>query len=86
LAERTRRLAPGARIYYLEADLVLAGLEAGVNLVARLAKGGAEVDAWTVDPDRPGLPETLRRLIAAGCHQITTNDPEAVGALLRRLS
>lgn len=79
LAARTLATAPGAAIYYLEADLVLAGLEQGVNLVELVAARGAEVDAWTVDLDRAAI---LPRLIAAGCHQITTNEPEALAAFL----
>jgi glycerophosphoryl diester phosphodiesterase len=86
LAEATLRLGPGARIYYLEADLVLAGLNAGVNLIERVAASGAEVDAWTVDPDRPRLSEDLRRLLAAGVHQVTTNDSEALEPILRELA
>ena len=49
LATETLAQAPDAAIYYLEADLVLAGLDAGVNLVELVSANGAEVDAWTVD-------------------------------------
>jgi glycerophosphoryl diester phosphodiesterase len=86
LAETTRRLGPGARIYYLNADLVFSGLDAGVNLVERVARGKAEVDAWTVDPTRPNVRSDLRRLVEAGCDQITTNDPESLGSMLQELS
>lgn len=82
LAERTLSTAPGAAIYYLEANLVLAGLDAGVNLVEAVSRDGAWVDAWTVDPDRPGIKTQLRRLIDAGVRQITTNDPEGLGPLV----
>ncbi len=86
LAEDTHRLAPDVGIYYLEADLIVAGLDAGVNMVAAVAGGGAEVDAWTVDADRPGLLEKLRRLIAAGVDQITTNDPDVLTAILEEIA
>lgn len=83
LAETTLRLGPGARTYYLEANLILSGLEHGVNLVERIGTSGAEVDAWTVDANRPGLREKLDRLIGVGCRQITTNDSETLEAMLR---
>jgi glycerophosphoryl diester phosphodiesterase len=86
LADDTLRLAPGAAIYYLEADLVLKGLDLGVSLVERLTGNGAEVDAWTVDADRPGLRDMLQRLIAAGVHQITTNDPDELEKILQEMA
>lgn len=82
LADTTLRLAPGLRTHYLEANLILRGLDHGVNLVERVGAGGAEIDAWTVDADRPGVREALDRLIAAGCRQITTNDAEILEAML----
>ena len=83
LAEATLRTAPQASLYYLEADLVLAGLRVGVNLVEIVRRDGAEVDAWTVDADRPNLRDDLARLVAAGVDQITTNDPIVLEAMLR---
>lgn len=86
LAARTLAIAPGAAIYYLEARLVLTALDRGVNLVDAVASTGAEVDVWTLDHDRPHLQDELARLIAAGCHQITSNDPDALADLVERLS
>ncbi len=86
LAETTTRLGPHARIYYLNADLVLAGLAAGVNLVERVCRASAEVDAWTIDPTRPRIREDLRRLVEAGCHQITTNDPDGLLPILQEIA
>lgn len=86
LAERMQDIAPDASIYYIEADLILAGLGVGVNLVELTRHGGAQIDAWTVDADRPGLRGILERLVAAGCHQITTNDPDALGPMVREIS
>ncbi|MDF1586693.1 glycerophosphodiester phosphodiesterase [Marinimicrococcus flavescens] len=83
LAARTVATAPEASIYYLEGRLVLAGLDAGVNLVERVKRHGAEVDCWTIDPGRPDLESVLRRLIGAGADQITTNDPEALAPMIR---
>ncbi|MDH4074337.1 MAG: hypothetical protein OEY41_17930 [Acidimicrobiia bacterium] len=84
LAERTRAEAAGAEIYYLQANLVLAGLARGVNLVELVIDGrpGVLVDAWTLDPTRPRLATELARLIDAGVGQITTNDPAVLGPLV----
>jgi glycerophosphoryl diester phosphodiesterase len=82
LAARVLATAPGATIYYLEAKLILAGLERGVNLVREVGRDGALVDAWTIDPDHPQLDEVLRRVIDAGCGEITTNDPKRLAPLV----
>ncbi len=84
LADRTRAEAPGARIYYLEANLVLAGLDRGVDLIDLVSGGDPDVliDAWTVDPTRPQLAKVLARLVGAGVGQITTNDPATLGPLV----
>jgi glycerophosphoryl diester phosphodiesterase len=86
LAETSRRLAPHMAIYYLEADVGLAGLAAGVNLIERLGRGSAEVDCWTIDADRPSLRGVLRRVVGAGCDQITTNDPVALAPILAEIA
>jgi len=85
LARRTLAIAPNASIYYLEAKLVTAALERGVNLVEEVSREGAEVDAWTIDADRPELEALLRRLIGAGAHQITSNDPERLAAIVAEM-
>nr|WP_256515184.1 glycerophosphodiester phosphodiesterase family protein [Alsobacter ponti] len=82
LGERTYATAPDAAIFYLEASLLLAGLARGVNVVPFVTRNGAMVDAWTVDADRPGLASVLARLVAAGCGQITSNDPDLLAPLL----
>lgn len=86
LANDMLRLAPRAAIYYLEVDLVLKGLDAGFNLVDRLTGNGSEIDAWTLDADRPGLREILQRLAIAGVHQITSNDPDELEMILREIA
>ena len=82
LAERTLEIAPGVQIYYLYHKLVFAGLDQGVSLIEIVKRHGAEVDCWTLDPTTPGIETILRRLVALGCDQITTNDPTAMAALL----
>ncbi len=86
LAARILATAPGAAIYYLEANLVLAGLDRGVDLIATVSETGAKIDAWTIDADRPQLRDVLRKLIAAGCHQITSNDPDALRPMVEEIA
>jgi len=86
LGEKTRAVAPGAHMFYLEAKLVLAALEKDVNLIQTICAGGGQVDVWTLDADRPDLRSDLRRLIGAGCHQITSNDPEALHLVLEEMA
>jgi glycerophosphoryl diester phosphodiesterase len=82
LGETVLGLAPGAEMYYLEAKLVLAGLDRGVNLIDLVTRHRAMVDVWTLDANRKGLRRDLRRLVEAGCHQITTNDPDALRPII----
>ncbi len=86
LAEGMMRLAPDAAIYYLEADLILAGLRTGVDLVARAQSAGAEVDAWTIDTNRPAVRDVLRTLIGLGVDQITTNEPDLLGPIIEEIA
>jgi glycerophosphoryl diester phosphodiesterase len=73
--------ADAARIFYFHIPLLLRGLAAGVDLIA-LAKGrGAEVDAWRLEPGHERAGEKLRRLVAAGVDQITTDAPEGLERL-----
>jgi glycerophosphoryl diester phosphodiesterase len=85
VAARMFATAPGASIYYLEARLILAALARGVDLVAEVTRAGARVDAWTIDADYPELSDVLQRLIAAGCHQITSNDPERLAGIIAEM-
>jgi len=75
LGEATFAAMPDAAIFCLEARLVLAAARAGVVLPSLVKRGGALVDAWTIDADRPGLLATLDELARLGCDQIASNDP-----------
>jgi glycerophosphoryl diester phosphodiesterase len=86
LADEMIRLAPDAAIYYLEADLILAGLAAGVDLAARAHDTGAEVDAWTIDTTRPAIRDVLRTLLGLRVDQITTNEPDRLGPLIEDIA
>lgn len=82
LAAETVRLAPDVRFYYLYVETVLAGLDAGVNLVALVRQPGSEVDVWTLGADRPDIRTALRRVVETGADQITTYDAALLGAML----
>jgi glycerophosphoryl diester phosphodiesterase len=73
--------AEGATIFYLHIPLVLQGLEAGVDLIAKAKTAGAEVDAWRLEPEDDGAAATLARLVAGGVDQITTDSPVGLEAL-----
>jgi glycerophosphoryl diester phosphodiesterase len=74
--------APQAAMIYLEHRLVLAAAEAGFDIVAAFHDAGRRVDAYTVrKADAEGL-AAARRLLALRVDQITTDDPEGLGAAL----
>ena len=85
LAERTRETAPDADIYYLQADMVLAGLDRGVNMVELVR---AVVPKSTRGRSMPigRAAHVLRRLIDAGCDQITSNDPDVLTPLVAEIA
>lgn len=85
VAARALETAPEASIFYAEAALLLAARGQGVDLVRELSRSGADVDAWTIDADHPRLHDVLRTLIASGCQQITSNDPELLAAIVDEL-
>ena len=85
LAHATLAAAPAASVYYLEARLVLAALDLGVDLVDLVTRDGAWVDAWTVDADHPALAHVLQRLIDVGCTQITSNDPLLLAPMIAQM-
>lgn len=85
LGRRTLATAPDAAMFYLEGKLVLTALDRGINLIEMVSADGAMVDVWTLDADRPDLRRDLRRVIEAGCHQITSNDPDALHPLVEEI-
>lgn len=85
LAARAEALwvqAPPGAIWYIRAALLDHVLDDGFNWIADLHARGAEVDAWTLDPDRPEHVAVARRLMEAGVDRITTNDAPALAAAL----
>jgi hypothetical protein len=85
LAARAEALwaqVPPDAIWYIRATLLDRALNDGFNWIADLHARGAEVDAWTLDPDREGHVAMARRLMAAGVDRITTNAPPALAEML----
>jgi glycerophosphoryl diester phosphodiesterase len=86
IADEMVRLAPDAAIFYLQADLILAALRTGVDLVAAAHAAGAEVDAWTVDTTPPGVRDALTTLLDLRVDQITTNEPDMLAPLIEDIA
>jgi len=73
--------APPRAVWYVDADLLAYGLDQGCDWIAALHAAGCEVDAWTLDPDRPERLALARRLLASGIDRITTNQAPQLAAL-----
>ena len=73
---------PEAELIYLDHALVLFAADDGFDLIAAFHAAGRRVDAYTIErADAEGL-AAARRLLDLGADQITTDDPEALGAAL----
>jgi glycerophosphoryl diester phosphodiesterase len=72
--------APQAGLIYLAKEIVLAGAEAGFDLVAAVHAAGRRVDAYTIQRVTPDSLATVERLLALKTDQITTDDPEGLCA------
>lgn len=76
---------PRAEMIYLEYHLVLEADKAGFDMIGAFHAAGKTVDAWTINrADEQSAPE-VRRLLELKVDQITTDDPEGVGAMIARL-
>ena len=74
----TLATAPDATIVYLHYPLIIASLDAGFDIVGGFHDAHRTVDAWTLDTTSGDFFTCLRRLVACGIDQITTNEPIAV--------
>jgi glycerophosphoryl diester phosphodiesterase len=85
LAARAEALwaqAPMGGIWYIDAELLAHALDDGFDWIGNLHARGVEVDAWTLDANRPGRVALARRLVAAGVDRITTNTAPALSQAL----
>lgn len=74
--------SPAAELIYLDHRLVLAARDDGFDLVAAFHAAGRRVDAYTIGRADAGGLAAARRLLDLGVDQITTDDPEGLGAAL----
>lgn len=85
LAARAEALwaqAPTGAIWYIRAKLLARALEEGYDWIADLHARGAQVDAWTLNPDSPTDVELARQLAAAGVDHITTDNAPVLARML----
>lgn len=76
--------APDAKMIYLAYDIVLAAVDAGINIVAPIHAAGRRVDAWTINHINPQTIAQVERLLSLKVDQVTTDDPEGLaGAILQ---
>ncbi len=80
---RSVETAPDATMIYLDYRIVLRAVEVGFDIVAAIHATGARVDAWTLDTSAPDFDNRLRRLVASGVDQITTNEASALARAWR---
>jgi hypothetical protein len=77
-AEALWAQAPPGSVWHISARLPLRALDEGFDWLDYLHRQGNQVDAWTLDPDRPGHLAAAQRLAAHGVDRITTNDAPAL--------
>lgn len=85
LAARAEALwvqAPPDAIWYINARVLDRVLDDGFDWIADLHSRGAQVAAWTLDPDRAIHVALAKRLAGRGVDRITTNDAPALAQAL----
>ena len=71
-----------ARMWYVRALLLARMLEDGFDWIADLHRRGAQVAAWTLNPEQPHHLILAQQLIERGVDRITTDDPERLAVAL----
>ncbi len=74
--------SPHAELIYLDHRLVLFADTDGFDLVAAFHDAGRRIDAYTIQRADAAGSAAARRLLALKVDQITTDDPEGLGAAL----
>jgi glycerophosphoryl diester phosphodiesterase len=74
--------APAGVVWYVRAWLLGRSLDDGFGWIADLHDRGAQVVAWTLDPDKPEAVALARRLASLGVDRITTNNAPALALML----
>jgi len=81
-AEALYAQVPVGMIWYIHAWLLGKALDDGFDWIAYLHAHDAQVDAWTLDAQRPEHVALAQRLIAQGVDRITTNNAPALAQVL----
>ena len=74
--------SPSDAVWYLPAQTLELTLNDGFDWINFLHGCGAEVDVWTLNPDRSEHITVAQRMIASGIDRITTTDAPAMAAAL----
>ena len=69
-------------MWYIRATLLARMLEDGFDWIADLHRRGAQVTAWTLNPDRPHHLGLAAELIEHGVDRIITDDAERLAGVL----
>ena len=70
------------KMWYIRATLLARMLADGFDWIANLHRRGAQVTAWTLNPDRPHHLGLAAELIEHGVDRIITDDAERLGETL----
>jgi len=74
--------SPQVGAWYIRASLLAQTHKDGFDWIAYLHAHGVQVDAWTLDTDRPGHTQLAHHLVALGIDRITTNNATRLAAAL----
>ncbi len=77
--------AGNAEWIYLRLSVILHAQKLNIDIVELFHKANKKVDTWTFNPEIPDALNILRKIIAAGVDQITTDDSGAVHKMARTL-
>ena len=81
-AEMLLDLLPGIEVFYLYHHVISRSFDDGFDWPEACHSRGIKLDAWTLDLDREGMAERVRRLAHAGIDMVTTNTPREMSELL----
>lgn len=81
-AEALYAQVPSGMTWYIHAGLLGKALDDGFDWIAYLHTFDVQVDAWTLDAQRPEHVALARRLIIQGLDRITTNNALALAQVL----
>ncbi len=85
-ADALHAQVPANTMWYIDASVLAATLDAGFDWIGYLHGQGAQVAAWTLDAQQPADVVLARRLVAMAVDRITTNDAPAMSLVLDSLA